>query len=67
MDDNNNNGDDGGQKEILKTQQKLATMNRVPDVHKSLIIKVYRGPTEHQDDNRKSFASWGYFIKFPNV
>lgn len=36
----------------------------VEDVAKSLIVKVYRGPTKQID--HKPFASWGYFIKFPN-
>ena len=36
----------------------------IGDDHRNLMVKVYRGPT--QEVNQKPFASWGYFIKYPN-
>lgn len=56
-------------KKILNEYRKTENNNQPKKVsltipNQSLIMKVYRGPTKIIDN--KPFASWGYFIKFPN-
>lgn len=52
------------QKDYPKAQNNQTKKASFTIPNQSLLMKIYRGPTKIV--NKKPFASWGYFIKFPN-
>ena len=57
-----NNKEKSGNMSIRTVQRKVPQNNN--NDFRSLLVKVYRGPTRHV--NKKPFASWGYFVKYPS-